>query len=509
MRNGFFICCLSFLTIIILIYSCKKNPLPTPFGNKTLISFEFRDFNPTIICTVGSDDTIRGTLPAGTSLSNLRPTITHNGASISPLSGEAKDFTNVVTYTVTPESGSPKNYYAKITVQKSDEKKILLFNFNAFNPIVTGAIDEPNRKVQFRFSASVDPNGQVPTIMISNGATISPGSGLPQNFFSPQVYFVTAENNTQVLYSTELLRPNTSSKDVPTPPKYLCIYYAWPSVINGSTSDAAAVNEFKKFDIIVLGDGLWKPTHGDYTRTKNIISLLKAAKPSVRIFGYIDLGVKLPSQNLPDIQLRAAIDGWQLMGVHGVFGDDFGSDWWVDRIRQNGFIDYAHSKNMSVFANAWIIDDALGGNDCHLSSTNGDYYLMESFLVENGGYTTLQNNIDKANKAYYYMKNKGVGIACVSTLVTVSATSNTTDKYKMAWHGTAMYNFDAFQFTDLNYSSSTASVFQYPNPITNYGSSWQQWDWIKKITPTRYERATNTNTFYIDGDGVTIGTGGH
>ena len=151
----------------------------------------------------------------------------------------------------------------------------------------------------------------------------------------------------------------------------------------------------------------------------------------------------------------------------------------------------------------------MGGNDCKLSSVFGDYYLIESFLESNGVYTNLDNNIKKADSAYYYMKTKGVGIACVSYLPTVSANSNSSAIYQMAWHGTAMYNFDAFQLTDKNYSSQSAQVYYYQNPIASYGSGWLQWDWVKRVSATRYERSTSTNIFFIEGDGATFGTGGH
>lgn len=294
-----------------------------------------------------------------------------------------------------------------------------------------------------------------------------------------------------------------------TPPKYLCIYYGWPSLVNNSKGNTnTAINVLKNFDVIVFGDGLWKSTHGDNLKTKTIINGLKSIKPSIKIFGYIDVSTTI--QNLSITQLQDAIDGWKLMNVTGVFGDDFASDFGVDRSRQNLFIDYAHSKGLSVFANGYIIDDVLAGTDCHLSGAYDDYYLMESFFINDGKYTSLQLNIDKANKAYYYMKTKGINVACVARekLVNITATTNQTDKFKQSWFATAMYNFDAFQYTDKNFSSSNNKLFYYSNPISTYGTSWIDIDTVRKISNTRYERSTNTNTLYITGNGSTTGTGG-
>ncbi len=65
--------------------------------------------------TIGTN-TIALTVPYGTSLTSLTPTITHTGASINPASGVAQNFTNPVQYTVTAEDGSMKNYMVTVSV---------------------------------------------------------------------------------------------------------------------------------------------------------------------------------------------------------------------------------------------------------------------------------------------------------------------------------------------------------------------------------------------------------
>ena len=396
-------------------------------------------------------------------------------------------------------------------VAKSSEKGIKSFIFNELTPAVVAKIDTSAKTITINLPPATDPSNLRPTIeLYSDKSTISPSSLTVKNFISTQTYVVTAENGTVANYSTILKKPTATSKDVPSAPKQLCIYYAWPSTVNGSGGNTNnAINVFKNFDVIVFGDGIWKTTHGDNLNTKTIISGLKAAKPSIKIFGYIDVSTTI--QNLSEAQLKAAIDGWQQMGVNGVFGDDFGSDFGVNRSRQNVFIDYAHSKGLSVFANSWNIEDALGGSDCHLTGTNGDFYLMESYFISDGNYSSLSTNISKANSAYYYMKNKGVGIACVARDLSnnVSSTTNQSDKFKQSWHATAMFNFDAFQYTNKNFCSQNEYLFNFPNFITSYGTSWTDYDWVRKVSDTRYERTTNTTTFYITGDGTTNGTGGH
>jgi len=64
--------------------------------------------------TIGAN-TISLTVPNGTGLTSLTPTITITGASVSPASGVAQDFTLPVDYTVTAADGSTKTYTVTVT----------------------------------------------------------------------------------------------------------------------------------------------------------------------------------------------------------------------------------------------------------------------------------------------------------------------------------------------------------------------------------------------------------
>jgi titin len=92
-----------------------SSPITVRIGssNKTITGFSFSG--------IGVSEIINGTeigitVPYGTGVTNLTPIITFNGASISPLSGVAQDFTNPVTYTVTAENTSIQNYIVTVSV---------------------------------------------------------------------------------------------------------------------------------------------------------------------------------------------------------------------------------------------------------------------------------------------------------------------------------------------------------------------------------------------------------
>jgi len=63
-----------------------------------------------------SDHTVSLTVSFGTVITSLIPTITITGASVSPLSGVAQNFTNPVTYTVTAADGSTQNYIVTVNI---------------------------------------------------------------------------------------------------------------------------------------------------------------------------------------------------------------------------------------------------------------------------------------------------------------------------------------------------------------------------------------------------------
>lgn len=74
-------------------------------STKTIVSFDFD--TPSVVGAINNTDhTVSVTVPNGTDVTNLTPTIVINGSSISPNTGVAQDFTNPVTYNVTANDTS-------------------------------------------------------------------------------------------------------------------------------------------------------------------------------------------------------------------------------------------------------------------------------------------------------------------------------------------------------------------------------------------------------------------
>lgn len=294
-------------------------------------------------------------------------------------------------------------------------------------------------------------------------------------------------------------------------PKQLCIYYGWPSHVNGSSGNVdAAISHFSKCDMLVIGDGIADLGHGDHVSAYIIISALRLAGKEV--FGYSDLGVS--TKNLPISTIKSEVDAWRIMGASGIFLDDAGYDYGVTRIRQNAIVDYIHNAGMNVFINAWEIDDVLGDldeagrlNPSRL--TAGDVYLAESWLMGDGAFQSLSAWGIKADKALTYTRTKGVRIAGVSTTKLNKAITNdiSTNKFKMGFYGAAMYNLAAWQWTDISYSADNNKLLFYDTSSWAYGSIFLFNNITHINSNNRNLRESNTGKIIVRGDGLTYGIG--
>jgi len=92
----------------------------TPSTATDILTFNF--LTPAVTGTVNNVlHTVALTVPAGTNVTNLAPTITLSaGATVSPLSGAGQNFTSPVTYTVTAADGTTRQaYIVTVTIEAS------------------------------------------------------------------------------------------------------------------------------------------------------------------------------------------------------------------------------------------------------------------------------------------------------------------------------------------------------------------------------------------------------
>ena len=196
---------MALLAVTMFMYACDVEKEPYIQGaedEKLILSFVVDSVNGTIDT---ENKTVRLDFPEGIDVTHLTPTITiSNYATIEPESGVAQDFTNPVYYTVTAMNGTTAQYMVEAVVHDAEnEKSILSFRFDALDE--EGVIDEIARRISFLLPAETDVTELVPTIEVSEGATVEPASGVAQDFTNPVNYTVTAQNGTTAVYTVTVV----------------------------------------------------------------------------------------------------------------------------------------------------------------------------------------------------------------------------------------------------------------------------------------------------------------
>lgn len=91
------------------------------------------------------------------------------------------------------------------TGTKSTAKDITKFSFAALSPVVDATIDATTKAITATVPSTTDLTKLVPTITLSDKATVSPVSGVAQDFSKEVAYTVTAEDGSKQTYTTKII----------------------------------------------------------------------------------------------------------------------------------------------------------------------------------------------------------------------------------------------------------------------------------------------------------------
>ena len=178
---------------------------------KAITAFTF----PTSIGTTITEAShvIAVTVPYGTSVISITPTITITGASVNPASGVAQNFSSPGPYWVTAANGTTQVYTVTVTVAPNPAKAITAFTFTTS----TGTtIDEASHVVAVTVPYGTAVTALVPAITIT-GAGVSPASGVARSFTSPATYTVTAADASTQAYVVTVTAADAPLIMVPIP----------------------------------------------------------------------------------------------------------------------------------------------------------------------------------------------------------------------------------------------------------------------------------------------------
>ena len=185
-----------------------------PSSAKAITAFSINDSNGII-----DGQNIYVTLPFGTDITNLNPTFTSTGESVSingtlQVSGvTSNDFTSPVLYTVTAADSSTQNYTVTVIIAPNTANEITTFSLNGTQGIIVNqniTVEMPYGSNLSDLIATFTTTGE--SVSISGKLQVS---GITSNdFTSPIVYTVTAANGATQNYTvTVIVAPNTA-KDI-------------------------------------------------------------------------------------------------------------------------------------------------------------------------------------------------------------------------------------------------------------------------------------------------------
>ena len=139
--------------------------------------------------------TIAVEVPYGTTVTALEPVIAlSDGATVSPVSGAGTNFTAPVTYTVTAEDGVTEKEYVVTVAIADPSTEALLLSFVLAEQTGDAVIDHDLETVAIEVESGTVVTALEPTVTVSEGATVSPISGVPTDFTLPVNYTVTAQD---------------------------------------------------------------------------------------------------------------------------------------------------------------------------------------------------------------------------------------------------------------------------------------------------------------------------
>ena len=182
------------------------------FGDPMIMTFSIGDHvgvidqaNGTIDITVGSGEDIKALAPQYT---------IPGGTTSTPQSGVSLDFTNPVKYTVLSNDGfTGKSYF--VTVKQLAAPVIDVFATSEDVCAATGIINNTSSTISVILPAGSDLTSVAPIITANEELTVSPASGVAQDFSQGSVdYTVTNQEGLTKTYQVTIVSANSTQKVV-------------------------------------------------------------------------------------------------------------------------------------------------------------------------------------------------------------------------------------------------------------------------------------------------------
>lgn len=255
-------------------------------------------------------------------------------------------------------------------------------------------------------------------------------------------------------------------------PDNCLVYYGWLNSFNSATNawnNEKVAQDLAKYNVLVLGDGVQDPAHGDYANTKVIIPRIFELHPEIKIFGYVTT-----NQSIDDFKKKSA--WWNILEISGIFMDESGYDFGKNRKEFNERVCYVHYHMCKpVMVNAWkpehvLSHDPKDDDPSYPNSTYNpenvstamncqDWYMLESFAIgQTGNYEAHSQWFDRGNKAWEY-EVKRIGISVIP-----DGDVNGQAKFDFGYTSSLMFLLEAYGTSDTNYGAGSAASKMWVRP---------------------------------------------
>lgn len=260
-------------------------------------------------------------------------------------------------------------------------------------------------------------------------------------------------------------------------PANLLIYYGWLNSFNSAQNqwnNEKVAQDMAKYDLIVIGDGVQNPSHGDWANTQIIIPRIFALNSEIKLFGYV-------TANQDISVFKTLVDQWDNLGVDGIFIDEAGYDFGKKRTEINERLYHVKSKENSwiCFVNAWNIDHVIGieddasypnatfnpeGYESLLSEE--DWYLLESFSVNTvsypSKYASKNDWYTRGTKAVQKREDYGINLAAANIINNDNSFGQSL--YSFCHRAAQIFDLNAVGSSDIYYGASSAQVKFWERP---------------------------------------------
>ncbi|MDY0279723.1 MAG: DUF5018 domain-containing protein, partial [Salinivirgaceae bacterium] len=159
----------------------------------------------------------------GSDVTTLVPTFSLSGGATAKIGETAQisgvsvvDFTNPVIYTVVAQNATnTQDWTVTVTISTSQSSEAEILTFAIPEQVGNTVINSTAGTVQLTVQQGTSLTALVPTIALSNGATINPASGTAQDFTNAVTYTVTAQDaTTKIWTATVTLESMTTIYDI-------------------------------------------------------------------------------------------------------------------------------------------------------------------------------------------------------------------------------------------------------------------------------------------------------